>query len=102
MATFGLYGKLVAGPGQRDALVEVLLDAASALSKMPECELYIVNVLDDEPDAVWVTEVWSDETAHKASSHDEEIRSIVQRGLPLVAEMAHQIRLTPVGGKGLP
>jgi hypothetical protein len=52
-----MYGKLVAQPGRRDALVEVLLEAANALGKMPDCELYIVNVLEDEPDAVWVTEL---------------------------------------------
>ncbi len=30
----------------------------------PDCELYIVNVSAAEPDAVWVTEVWSSQAAH--------------------------------------
>lgn len=101
MAKFGLYGKLVAHPGQRDALVEVLLKGAGALGDMPECQLYVVNVLEDEPDAVWVTELWTDEAAHQSSLQDKDIKSIVQRGVSLVAAMPEQIRLTPVSGKGL-
>ena len=29
----------------------------------PGCELYVVNLSADEPDTVWVTEVWADEAA---------------------------------------
>lgn len=101
MTRFGLYGKLVAQSGQRDALVKVLVEAAEVLETMAECELYIVNVIDDEPDTVWVTELWANQGAHEASLQDAHIKSIVQRGIPLVADMPQQVRLTPIGGKGL-
>jgi hypothetical protein len=58
MSKFGLYGKIIAQPGQRDALVEVLLEAAAVLETPAGCELYIINVSPTEPDTVWVTEVW--------------------------------------------
>jgi quinol monooxygenase YgiN len=57
-----MYGKVLAQPGQRDALLEVLLEAAETLGDMPECELYIVNTAPDEPDAIWVTELWGART----------------------------------------
>jgi quinol monooxygenase YgiN len=65
----------------------VLSDAARALNGKPECELYIVNVVDDEPDAVWVTELWASQEAHAQSLHDEEVNTVVQRGIPLIAEV---------------
>ena len=45
-----MYGKVLAQPGRRDALVDVLLEAAALLGDTPECELYIVNTASDEPE----------------------------------------------------
>jgi len=101
MSKFGMYGKVMAQPGKRDALVEVLLEAAEMLGDMPECELYIVNVVPDEPDAIWVTELWASEQAHARSLQREDVRALIQRGMPLIAGMAEQMTLTPVGGKGV-
>ncbi len=101
MRRLALYGKLVAQPGRRDALVEVLLDAAEALKDLTACNLYIVNVADDEPDAIWVTEVWDNAEAHAQSLQREDVKAIIQRGMPLIAGMPEQVRLTPVGGKGI-
>ncbi len=96
-----MCGKLVAQPGQRDALVEVLLEAAHLLGQAPECDLYIVNVVPDEPDAIWVTELWANEEAHAESLTNSGVKALVQRGMPLIADMPQQVRLTPVGGKGI-
>ena len=98
---FAMGGKLLAQAGQRDALVAILLEAARLLGEMPECELYIVNTIPDEPDAVWVTELWSSEEAHGKSLEREDVRALIQRAMPLIVGMADQVRLTPVGGKGL-
>ena len=101
MNRFGMFGKLVAKPGQRDALVEVLLEAANLLGQAPECELYIVNIVHDEPDVIWVTELWATEEAHLASLTNADVKALVQRGRPLIDDMPQQVRLTPVGGKGI-
>ena len=34
---------------------------------MPGCLSYIVAEDPNDPDALWVTEVWTDEAAHRAS-----------------------------------
>ena len=96
-----MYGKVLAQPGQRDALLEVLLEAAETLGDMPECELYIVNTAPEEPDAIWVTELWASEDAHARSLERDDVRGLIQRGRPLIAGMGEQVRLTPVGGKGM-
>jgi len=96
-----MYGKVLAQPGRRNALLEVLLEAAKMLGDMPECELYIVNTAPDEPDAIWVTELWASEEAHDRSLKRDDVRALIQRGRPLIAGMGDQVRLTPVGGKGM-
>ena len=101
MSKFGLYGKITTHAGQRDALVAVLLEAAAALEDAPGCELYIVNVSATEPDAVWVTEVWSSQAAHEASLSRDEVKALIQRGRPLIAG-GERIEVVPIGGKGLP
>ncbi len=99
MSKFGLYGKITTHPGQRDALVEVLLEAASAMQLIPDCELYIVNVSATEPDVVWVTEVWSSPAAHEASLTRDEIKALIKRGMTLIAG-GERIDIVPIGGKG--
>jgi len=97
---FGLFGKLVAKPGQRDALAEILLEAAGG--EMPGCELYVVNVAASDPDAVWVFEVWRGEADHKASLKLESVRELIAKARPLIAGAGENVRLTVLGGKGLP
>jgi quinol monooxygenase YgiN len=101
MSTFGLYGKIIAQPGQRDALVAGLLEAAALMQHLPGCELYIVNVSASEPDAVWVTEVWRSASDHQASLAQEEIKALIKRTMPLIAG-GERIEIIPIGGKGLP
>jgi quinol monooxygenase YgiN len=101
MSKFAMYGKIMAQPGKRDELVGVLLEAAQMLGDMTECELYIVNTVPDEPDAIWVTELWENEKAHAASLEREDVRALIGRGMPLIAGMSEQMTLTPVGGKGI-
>jgi len=98
---FALCGKMVAHPGKRDQLLKVLLRAAEELGKTSDCQLYIVNLIDDEPDAVWVTELWKNRDAHARSLENENVRSLIQEGRPLIAHLVQPVRMTPVGGKGL-
>ncbi|MBT2762362.1 antibiotic biosynthesis monooxygenase [Paenibacillus sp. ISL-20] len=99
MEKFAMYGKLIAHPGKRDELAEILLEAAAMLSDNKDCELYIVNVSDSDPNAVWVTELWSSQDAHAASLQGADTSGLLQRGRPLIAG-AEPLKLKPLGGKG--
>ncbi len=99
--TYGLLGKFSAQPGRRDELVGHLLQAAKLLERNPGCVHYIVST-SDEPEAVWVCEVWTDEAAHDASLEPEDIRALIQEARPLIAGMSDNTQLTVHGGKGLP
>jgi quinol monooxygenase YgiN len=102
MNRFGLHGKLTAQPGQRDALVEILLQAADLLGSAPGCEIYFVSTSLTEPDAIWVTEVWRSETDHAASLGYPGVKELIVKAKPLIASMSDSARTMPIGGKGLP
>ncbi|MCA1029619.1 antibiotic biosynthesis monooxygenase [Bacillus timonensis] len=99
MNKFGLYGKLVAVPGMRDTLANILLDAANSLKKVEDCELYVVNTSEDEPDAVFVFEVWKSEDAHHASLSLESTQTLIEKAKPILAGIERINTVVPIGGK---
>jgi quinol monooxygenase YgiN len=98
--TYGLFGKFTAQAGKRDELVDDLLQAAELLQRNPGCIHYVVST-SQEPEAVWVSEVWTDQAAHDASLEPEDIRALIQQARPLIAGMSERTELTVHGGKGL-
>ncbi|MCP2165018.1 putative quinol monooxygenase [Goodfellowiella coeruleoviolacea] len=101
MSGFGLYVKFVARPGQRAALVDVLLTAAGQTGAVPGCQLYVVNESVTEPDVVWVTEVWDSQAEHDASLTAPGAAELIQQALPLLAGPPERVELRPAGGKGV-
>ena len=95
---YGLIGKMTATPGQRDALTAILLEG---LGRMPGCLSYIVAHDPANEDAIWVTEVWTDEAAHRASLQVPEVRAAIRKAMLLIATFADAQVTTPVGGVGL-
>ena len=102
MKRFGLVGSFKAQPGQGDALAELLVQAADALDRNPDCELYVVSRSPDDLDAVWVTEVWTSSDAHQASLEDQRVRELITEARPLIAGLGERFELSPLAGKGLP
>lgn len=95
---YGLIGKIMAVPGERDALMAILLEGTVG---MPGCLSYIVAADPADPDAVWVTEVWDSRESHEASLTLPSVQQAIAKGRPLIAEFAEQIITAPVGGHGL-
>ncbi|MCX3061481.1 putative quinol monooxygenase [Streptomyces beihaiensis] len=99
--TYGLITKFLARPGERDALTDCLLLAAERMPRASGCVHYLIST-SDEPEAVWVSEVWVDQAAHDASLKSEDVMALIGRARPLIASVAEQIPLAVLGGKGLP
>lgn len=99
--TYGLFGSVLAQPGKRDELVGYLLQAAELLEQDHGCIHYVVGT-SDHPDAVWISEVWTDRAAHDDSLESPDITALVQQARPLIAAMSERTELTVHGGKGLP
>ena len=95
---YGLIGRMTATPGQRDALTAILLEG---LGRMPGCLSYVVAHDPADGDAIWVTEVWTDEASHRASLQVPEVREAIRKGMPLIATFGDAQVTRPVGGVGL-
>jgi quinol monooxygenase YgiN len=98
-AMFGLIGKMRAAPGQRDALIALLLEGTEA---MPGCLSYIVARDPADADAIWITEVWDSRDSHAASLQLPIVRDVITRARPLIAGFDSSTETEPVGGVGLP
>ncbi len=94
---YGLIGKMTATPGQRDPLTAILLEN---LGTMPGCLSYIVAHDPADDHAIWVTEVWIDEAAHRASLEVPKVGAAILRAMQLMATFADAQVTTPVGGVG--
>lgn len=96
---FGMLGKFRSIPGQRDALVALLLDCTA---DMPGCLSYVVALDPADADAIWITEVWTDEASHAASLSIPAVKESIAKARPLIAGVDMHQKTLPVGGHGLP
>lgn len=95
---YGLIGKMIAVPGQRDELISILVDGVAG---MPGCLSYVVAKDPADPNAVWITEVWDTEASHKASLSLPSVQDAIARGKPLIAQFGDYFVTEPIGGYGL-
>lgn len=95
---YGLIGKIDALEGERDALAEILLDG---LRDMPGCLSYVVARDPDDRNALWVTEVWESEAAHRASLSLPGVQAAIAAGRPKIAGFSQRFVTEPLGGHGL-
>jgi quinol monooxygenase YgiN len=101
MSAYGCYVKFTTHPGQRDHLVELLLEVATGAQTVVGCELYLINTSPTDATVVWVTEVWSSQAEHDAALTQDGAKKQIQRALPLLVGPPELIVVQPVGGKGV-
>ncbi len=97
-AMYGLIGKMIAAPGQRDALLEILL---GSIGEMPGCLSYVIAKAPNDADAIWITEVWDSAESHKASLQLPAVQATIAKARPLIKGFDSHIETIPLGGPGL-
>ena len=100
--TYALLNKLTAKPGQRQSVVDILLESGKLFDDNPACHLYLISESADDGDLIWVADLWTDQEAHAEALQAPELRPFVEKSMPLLEGMPEQIEIRPVGGKGLP
>jgi quinol monooxygenase YgiN len=95
---YGLIGKMISKPGQRDSLLAFILQGAE---NMPGCLSYIVARDTGDQDAIWITEVWTDEESHQASLQLPSVQNAIAQAMPLIQSLEPGIVTQPIGGVGL-
>ncbi|WP_416308692.1 putative quinol monooxygenase [Neptunicella sp. SCSIO 80796] len=95
---YGLIGKMLATEGQRDKLIDILLEG---ISGMPGCLSYIVAKDSTDPNAIWITEVWDSQQSHQASLSLPSVQQAIAKGKPIIAGFGERFETIPVGGQDL-
>ncbi len=95
---YGLIGKLIALPGKRDELISILMEGSE---NMPGCLSYILAKDAADAEAIWITEVWTDQESHQASLSLPTVQSAIARGRRLIAGFGERVETIPLGGRGL-
>jgi quinol monooxygenase YgiN len=97
-AMYGLIGKMIAKPGQRDALVAVLLEGTD---EMPGCRSYIIATDPADANVIWITEVWDTQEQHDGSLQLPAVQAAIARARPLIDGFGERLVTEPIGGVGL-
>lgn len=95
---YGIIGKMNATPGNRDNLIEVLLNGTT---DMPGCKLYAVSADNDDETGIWVTEFWDSEESHQASLQLPSVQQAIATGKPMIAGFGERHLVTTIGGFGI-
>lgn len=81
--TFANVGTLGVVAGKRDELVHHLTRRSDALRDVG-CLAYEVGTNDEQPDTVFVVELWQDQAAHRASLSLPEVQAAIAAARPLL------------------
>jgi quinol monooxygenase YgiN/mannose-6-phosphate isomerase-like protein (cupin superfamily) len=101
MAAVGRYAKMTAKAGQGEVLARKMLTVADDLREVPGCELYVINRAGDDPDVVWITELWRSQEQLDAALDRPGAADAIQEVLALVREGGFErVELEPLGGVG--
>lgn len=76
-------GTLGTQVGKRDELVALLTQRNDRLAELG-CSAYEVGVSDDEPNTVFVVELWESADAHRASLQQPEVTAAIASARPLL------------------
>lgn len=95
---YGLIARIRAVAGRRAELAAILVAQEGG---MPGCLSYIVAEDPEDADALWVTEVWTDQAAHRASLQLPAVQAAIAKGRPLIAGFDSRHETNVLGGIGL-
>ena len=95
---YGLIGKVITGPGQRDTLAAILLEGTEA---MPGCLSYVIASDPADDNALWITEVWDSQASHQASLSLPAVQAALAKGRPMIAGFANRVETAPIAGHGI-
>ena len=99
--THALLNRLTAKPGQRDLVVQNLLESGRLFDNNAACLLYLVTEPADSPNDIWVIDLWTTEEEHTKALQAPELQPYIAETMPLLEGMPEQIEVQARGGKGV-
>lgn len=102
MSHYLVQVKFIARPGRQQELASILLQAAELLKQTGNCKVYAVAKDIEEPNAVYVTEVWENKAAHDDSLNNPNVLALIVQAMPLLdGKPAKGQELDIIGGLGI-
>jgi quinol monooxygenase YgiN len=96
---YGLVSKFRAAPGKRDQLAAQMLPKPGEV--LAGCVSFVVANDPTDADAIWITEVWESDAAHKASLELPQVKASIAVGMPLIVDFVMHVETEVIGGIGL-
>ena len=93
----GVIAKIRARPGQRPALLEVLLNEVPYL---PGCISHVVAEDAADADVVWITQVWDSDESRQQQLGLVQVWGVIERAGALIAAREMTVSTRPRGGQG--
>ena len=94
---YQVISQITALPGKRDQLAAILEHGSRGLAG---CIAYVIAADPDDPEALWITELWTDRASHERSLRTEQVASAVARGRPLMKGFLRRVEIDPIAGFG--
>ncbi len=101
---YAQFVRVTAKPGTYDELLQTLQhfsESSELLKPAAGCIYYLIGAT-EEPNVVWVSELWTSKEAKDAvAANPESARAMKEIFIPLVESMGKPTVLTIVGGAGI-
>ena len=98
---YAQHVKATVKPGKRDELIQQLQQlSAELLTGASGCIYYLISTT-EEPDVVWISELWTSKEAKDAVATKPESTKAMKEFIPLIVSMTDRTHLTVVGGTGI-
>lgn len=97
---FGVHAMMMAIDNKGGPLAALILQAANLAKSLPGNELYLVQRSLEDPDLIFITEVWTSQKAHQDSLNNPKILSIIEQARPLIEGIDNNWAV-PLGGNAL-
>jgi len=94
-----LINKMISKPGKRQEVIDILTESGKAFDNVPACLLYLVSESVDDPNVIWIQDVWTNKADHEALMKSESMQNFIKKAMPLLAGMPEQYEIKPVAGK---
>lgn len=97
---YGYSGTMRTQPGRRDDVVALLVRDVDEL-RPAGCRVYAVATNDDEPDLIYVYELWESKAHHAGSLQLPSVKAAIAEAMPMLTGEFDGVELDVVGGLGV-
>lgn len=90
---YGLIGQMMVADGKRDLVIAALLEGTR---DMPGNLAYLIAEDIEDPNSIWITEVWQTKTDHANSLQLPGVQAAIAKARPHIAGFGTRVETRPV------